>query len=159
MVTTFISIVDNKKYLSALVVDKGCIKGVSDMISKEPFYKEHTLSTVRAQRIYMTSQGSIGIILDGDIKSPDCVSSLIRRGASTLFFLTLSPYLPIIKRYLDAQALLNNITFAGTFADKWFIYNKELALFAHGSIHTFKAQTSNLSSNTKKAYEKIFYEF
>ncbi len=159
MIVCFISLAEDKQYLSALVVDKGCIKGISDMISKEPFYKGHALASARAQRIYMTSQGSIGVILDGDIKSPDCVASLLQRGASTLLFLTLSAYDPLIKRYLDAQTLLNKITLAGTFSDKWFIYNKELALFAQGSIHTLKTQNSILPNNIKKAYEKVFYEF
>lgn len=159
MIVCFVAAIEDKRYLSALVVDKGCIKGVSDMISAQPFFTEYALTSARAQRIYMTSQGRVGIILDGDIKSPDCVTNLLRRGASTLFFLTLTNYQPLIKRYLDAQTLLNNTAIAGTFADKWFIYKEELSLFAIGTTTKGAIFSTGSKQNTPKAYTKVFYEF
>jgi hypothetical protein len=159
MITCFVSVIDDKKYLSALVADKGCIKGVSDMISAQPFYRQHELNAARARRIYLTSQGRIGVIIDGDIKSPDCVSSLIKKGATSLFFLTLSGYDPQIKRYLDAQALLNNIAISGIFADNWFVYREEISLFAEGAIGSCKVSRAASPLSSGKAYEKIFYEF
>ncbi len=159
IIACFVAIIEDKRYLSALVVDKGCIKGISDMITAQPFFTEYALASARAQRIYITSQGRVGIILDGDIKSPDCVTNLLRRGASTLFFLTLANYQPLIKRYLDAQTLLNNITIAGTFADKWFIYKEEISLFAIGTTAKGTIFSTASKQNTPKAYTKVFYEF
>lgn len=158
--TCFISVVDDKKYLSALIIDKGIIKGVSDMICKDPFYTDYNFTSAPAQRIYLTSKGSIGVVIDGDIKAIDCISSLVKRGANTIIFITLKDYYPEIKTYLDAQVLLNRLNIFGAFNDKWFYYKKGISLFDKGKIKENTAIILESSKEqTTKSYKKIFYEF
>ena len=115
----FVALIENKKYLSVMVIDNGRIIGVSDSITAKEF------CSAKRQRIYMTSKIKAGIVVDEDIFHTDSVSSLYQNKADIIIFMTAKA---VSERYLKAfycHKFFNDIDIVAAFGNRLCFFGKD----------------------------------
>lgn len=73
------AVIESRRYFSAVIIDKGTILGISDMV-----HTDDKFQAGKALRLYRTSKGNIGIILDRDIYYPEVARAMLKGGADFL---------------------------------------------------------------------------
>lgn len=100
----FVAEVEEKQFLSVMVIDCGKILGVSDCLTDANFCRSDR------QRIYVTGAGKAGVIVGSDLFCAGSVSSLFENGADFIVHMSNFPFDKKILRVLRAHAVFCPLT-------------------------------------------------
>ena len=100
-----------RKYLSAVVIDKGKIMGISDMTHESDEGNIYNLGS--SYRVYKTSAGALGIVVGNDLFYPEVFRTLKRSKSEAILTLAGGILQDKAKMTLKAMAFLNGITLLG----------------------------------------------
>jgi hypothetical protein len=128
----FVAVVDDKKYLSVMVVDNGRILGISDSVTT----KEYCVS--QRQRIYMTSKLKTGIIVDEDIFHTDSVGCLYQNKADAIVFMTAKHFSDKFFKAFCSHKFFHDIPIIAAFANKICFFNSSFHLGDKGQKYDYK---------------------
>ncbi len=116
----FVALIKDKRFLSVMVIDKGKIIGVSDCLSRSDFCSSNI------QRLYLTSQGKIGIVIDKDIFIAESVRSHYINDADYIVFMADQCYNADFARILYAHRVLSQVPIIGVFNDCIYCYSRAI---------------------------------
>ncbi len=111
----FVAEVEEKQYLSVMVIDCGKILGVSDCLTDTNF------SRSSRQRIYSTTVGKAGVIVASDAHFGGSVSSLFENGADFIVHMSDAPLNKKLLRTLKAHAVFCPLTIFSASSDAFCI--------------------------------------
>lgn len=100
----FVAMVDEKQFLSVMVIDCGKILGVSDCLTDANFCCSDR------QRIYVTRAGKAGVIVGSDLFFAGSMSSLFENGADFIVHMSHAPLEKKLFRTLRAHLVFCPLT-------------------------------------------------
>lgn len=127
-----------KDYVSAAVLDKGRILGISDMTHYAE--KDREISLGSSYRIYSTCLGKIGVTVGSDVFYPEVIRSITLRGAD--FIVNVTPY-KATQNYelaLRSNALFNGIMIFADSKERRYLISRDGAV-------TLKKESSYVSGH------------
>lgn len=149
----FIALVEDRKFLSVMVIDKGKIVGMSDCLSRS----EYQPST--CQRIYMTSQGKIGVVIDDDILIMESVRSHYINDADYVVYMTLDQFNNNTARILYAHSVFTEIPILAVFSDCLWCYSKKIERKQNEELVSLNYYKKSCPKELLEKFSKPSFEF
>ncbi len=149
----FIALIENKKYLSVMVIDNGRIIGVSDSVTSKEFCNS------QRQRIYLTSKLKAGIVVDEDIFHTDSVSSLCQNKADAIIFMTANDFSDNFYQALSCHKFFNDISIIAAFGNKLCIYGKNSVFGICEKEYSFDVLSKSKKGRQTKKLKNPSFEY
>lgn len=150
----FVAKIEKKKFLSIMVIDNGRIIGVSDAVTKNKEYYES-----KRQRIYITSLGKIGVVVDDDILYPESVRSLNINGAEIIVSMSKKNFDTNYLNCYKSHNFFNDVLIFGIFNDKLCIFSKDMYIAEKNSSIEFDLIENYCDFSFIKKFENPSYEY
>ena len=115
-----------KDYVSAAVLDRGRILGISDMTHLAQEDKDVSLGS--SYRIYSTCLGKIGVVVGNDVFYPEVIRAVTLRGAD--FIVNVTPYNAVTgyELALRSNALFNGIMIFADSRERRYLISRDGAV-------------------------------
>ncbi len=141
----FVAGIDDKEFLSVMVIDCGKILGVSDSLTDDNFFKSSQ------QRIYATSLGKVGVVVGCDLLVGGSVGNLAENGADFIVHMSKSSLDKKYLRALKAHSVFYPLPIFSAFSDAFCVScNGFLPRFAGDSLSVELFTTQRIGNMSLK---------